>query len=49
MRMKLTTKLMILMVNMRIMCLQQMIMYDNGGNKSVSHPLNKNKFDGYDK
>ena len=26
-----------------------MIMYDNGGNKSVSHPINKNKFDGDDK
>ena len=24
-------------------------MYDNGGNKSVSHPINKNKFDGDDK
>ena len=31
------------------MCLQQMIMYDNGGNKSVSNPINKNKFDGDDK
>ena len=49
MRMKVTTKLMMLMVNMRIMCLQQMIMYENGGNKSVSNPINKNKFDDDDK